>query len=345
MTSLHSICIPTFNRSALVRQAISMALSQTNANIEVIVSDNASTDDTPDVVGSFSDPRLRYVRTETNIGPVGNFLHLLDLANGEYMSWLQDDDLITNTLSARAVECLDLHRDCSVYMTYTIGSSSKECIFHPDVYGAPLPLNWSSQEATVFPGPLFIPLSLLASTAMAPTAVFRTSEIRKPLHPATYLKENALFGERTLLASVACNANAVVDPRIGGIFYSHDEQMSHQEYFVDGGIDAKFAYTARTLDDLASGLSDDCVKIFASYLPRYSTRHLLGFLGVSQRWPKNNSLCERVRASIYDELCARSYTAKKRKQVARMYRPSIAGQFARNILPPFMLSALRKIRG
>ena len=54
---LVSICIPTYNRANIIKKAIDSALSQTYKNIEVIVVDNASTDNTDEIVASYSDPR------------------------------------------------------------------------------------------------------------------------------------------------------------------------------------------------------------------------------------------------------------------------------------------------
>ncbi|XIA62295.1 glycosyltransferase family 2 protein [Bradyrhizobium sp. TZ2] len=57
-----TIAIPTFNRAALLKDCVQSALSQTYTNIEVLVSDNASTDDTTKVLREFSDNRLRILR-------------------------------------------------------------------------------------------------------------------------------------------------------------------------------------------------------------------------------------------------------------------------------------------
>ena len=68
-----TVGIPTYNRSGLLREAIESVLAQTFTDFRLIVSDNASDDDTPEVVRSFDDERIDYLRTERNIGPIGNF--------------------------------------------------------------------------------------------------------------------------------------------------------------------------------------------------------------------------------------------------------------------------------
>jgi glycosyltransferase involved in cell wall biosynthesis len=75
-------------------QAVRSALAQTYANLEVVVSDNCSTDSTPSLMQSIESPRLRYVRHASNLGANGNFNACLDAARGEYFLLLHDDDLI-----------------------------------------------------------------------------------------------------------------------------------------------------------------------------------------------------------------------------------------------------------
>jgi glycosyltransferase involved in cell wall biosynthesis len=99
---LVSIGIPTYNRAgSYLKQAIESARSQTYPNIEIIISDNCSSDDTEEVVGSFSDSRIRYYRQEINIGPNNNFNFCLNQARGDYFLLFQDDDLIDDDF----IEC------------------------------------------------------------------------------------------------------------------------------------------------------------------------------------------------------------------------------------------------
>ena len=93
---LVSIIIPTYNRAALLKEAIDSALAQTYRNLEVVVADNASTDDTQAVcTGYANDPRVRYFKNSANIGMVGNWRKaLLEHATGEWFLLLSDDDLL-----------------------------------------------------------------------------------------------------------------------------------------------------------------------------------------------------------------------------------------------------------
>lgn len=91
---LVSILVPTYKRAALLRAALQSALAQTYSAIEVLVLDDASPDDTPQVVAEFAhDPRIRSLRHAANRGIVGNWKAGIDAARGAFFCLLHDDDL------------------------------------------------------------------------------------------------------------------------------------------------------------------------------------------------------------------------------------------------------------
>ena len=89
-----SIVIPTHNRCDLLSVAIRSALAQRHRDFEVVVSDNASEDETPSVVGSFNDSRLRYVRTKSFLPGEPHWEFAVGQASGEYVLLLADDDCL-----------------------------------------------------------------------------------------------------------------------------------------------------------------------------------------------------------------------------------------------------------
>lgn len=97
MNPLVSILIPTHNRPHYFEQALASALMQTYPNIEIVVSDNSTNNLTEQIVAKHrSHPRgsaIRYYRNPENIGPLPNQQRILNLANGEYINYLNDDDL------------------------------------------------------------------------------------------------------------------------------------------------------------------------------------------------------------------------------------------------------------
>ncbi|MFK7997003.1 MAG: glycosyltransferase family 2 protein [Granulosicoccus sp.] len=90
-----TIGIPTYNRAdGYLRTCLEAALAQDYAQLEIIVSDNCSSDGTQELMSGYTDPRLRYIRHKENIGANPNFNYCLDQAKGQYFLLLHDDDLI-----------------------------------------------------------------------------------------------------------------------------------------------------------------------------------------------------------------------------------------------------------
>ncbi len=95
MPKLVSIGIPTYNRgNGFLQHTLESALAQTYQNIEIIVSDNCSHDNTEMVVNGYDDQRIRYFRQSENIGQLNNTNFCLNQARGEYFLQLHDDDAI-----------------------------------------------------------------------------------------------------------------------------------------------------------------------------------------------------------------------------------------------------------
>lgn len=87
-----SVVIPTYNRAHLIGRAIQSVLNQTYQNFEIIVVDDASRDNMEEVVKSFSDMRIRYIRHNKNKGGAAARNTGIRVAAGEYISFLDDDD-------------------------------------------------------------------------------------------------------------------------------------------------------------------------------------------------------------------------------------------------------------
>jgi glycosyltransferase involved in cell wall biosynthesis len=100
-----SICIPTYNMAHWVVEAIDSVLRQTDGDFELLVGDNASTDDTRTALEKYTDPRIRVYRHETNLGAYGNVNFLLRNARGKWVHVLCADD----TMSPVCLEAVRLH--------------------------------------------------------------------------------------------------------------------------------------------------------------------------------------------------------------------------------------------
>lgn len=115
---LVSIGMPTYNRvDGYLPLALDSALNQDYPNLEIVVSDNASTDGTQDFVRSKNDPRLRYFRHEESIGGTNNFNFCVEQARGAYFLLLHDDDLIDPDFVSVCIRSLQGRTDVGVART------------------------------------------------------------------------------------------------------------------------------------------------------------------------------------------------------------------------------------
>jgi GT2 family glycosyltransferase len=112
-----SVVMPTFNRAHLLPQTIRAILGQSYEDIELIVVDDASTDETPDVIDDISDRRLHYVRLADNRG-VGAARHIgLQNTSGKYIALADSDDLWMPDKLAQQVDAMEEHRSIDVLFT------------------------------------------------------------------------------------------------------------------------------------------------------------------------------------------------------------------------------------
>lgn len=111
---LVSVGIPTFNRPSGLNNTLENITKQTFSNLEIIVSDNCSTD--PSVLRVMNeytkiDSRIKFHRQRTNIGPVDNFKFVLENSTGDYFFWAADDDKWSPDFVETCIKEFDLSQD------------------------------------------------------------------------------------------------------------------------------------------------------------------------------------------------------------------------------------------
>ena len=105
-----SICIPTYNQKPeWLRECIQSALQQRYDPLEVVVSENHSTNDAPTVLSEFKDPRLRLVKPPAHLSMAGNGIFCASQSTGEYLNFLSSDDLLHPDFCVRLAAILDGH--------------------------------------------------------------------------------------------------------------------------------------------------------------------------------------------------------------------------------------------
>jgi glycosyltransferase involved in cell wall biosynthesis len=101
-----SIGLPVWNGEKYLRLALNSILQQDYTDFELIISDNASTDGTPEICKTYAanDSRIRYFRNESNIGAGPNYRKVFELSRGELFKWCAHDDVCHSGFLRRCVE-------------------------------------------------------------------------------------------------------------------------------------------------------------------------------------------------------------------------------------------------
>ena len=106
---LVSICVPAYNSGQYITETLDSLINQTHNNIEIIVSDNASTDNTENIVGKYlkQDKRIRYYRNDENIGYANNIKNAVSHAKSNIIAIYHADDVYHPEIIARELSLLE----------------------------------------------------------------------------------------------------------------------------------------------------------------------------------------------------------------------------------------------
>jgi len=128
-----SIGVPVYNGEKFLAEALASIVDQTFDDMEIVISDNASSDRTAEICHGFMarDARIRYYRNPSNLGSAANWNRVLELARGEYFKWAADDDVLLPTYLEKCVDVLE--RDPSVVICHSLTTVLKS-----DAQQAPL---------------------------------------------------------------------------------------------------------------------------------------------------------------------------------------------------------------
>ena len=124
-----SVCIPTYNAAAYLREAIESVLAQTSADFELLICDDASTDATAELVAEFRDARIRYLPFSQNLGQSGNFNRCIEHAQGDLWTLLSADDRLLPDFLERAGDELDRNPGAGFFVSaYRRVDSDGNCV-------------------------------------------------------------------------------------------------------------------------------------------------------------------------------------------------------------------------
>ncbi|MBR4271444.1 MAG: glycosyltransferase family 2 protein [Bacteroidales bacterium] len=120
---LLTIAIPTYNGSKTICNMMSLLLEQYDSRVEILVSDNCSTDITPEIIENYRKkyPFIRYIRNDSNIGADANYLQCMRMATGKFIHLLSDDDIMCEGALSKVLDFLDKNKDVTLVYLYTKG--------------------------------------------------------------------------------------------------------------------------------------------------------------------------------------------------------------------------------
>jgi len=213
---LVTIGIPTFNRAdSYLKIALESAVKQTYPNIEIVVSDNCSIDNTETVVKGFNDSRIRYFKQKENIGPYKNFNFCLQQANGDFFLILSDDDLIDNDFIDVCMKAANYSTDIGIIRTGTRGI---------DAQGKVLYESFNKVGGLSFEEFLRGWFSIPDKTALFPcSTLFNTKKLKEI---GGFKPENNLFHDGFVVVQLAAKFDRIDVEDIKASFRIHPDEIT-----------------------------------------------------------------------------------------------------------------------
>jgi glycosyltransferase involved in cell wall biosynthesis len=174
-----SIGLPVYNGGRYLAKSLDALLGQSFGDFELIISDNASTDDTSDICRDYEnqDARIRYRRQPHNIGSSPNHNFVVDVARAELFKWASYDDLYARELLERCVGALDNHPDAVLAHSWTANIDETDTVCTAPKY----PLTTDAAKA-----PERFRSVIFGSGGDDIYAVMRTSTLRRVLPQDSY---------------------------------------------------------------------------------------------------------------------------------------------------------------
>lgn len=236
---LVSILIPTYNRPHYFELALQSALNQTYENIEVIVCDDSTNDETEKLIKKYTAKynNLTYIKNPTRLGQFENDIKLFNLANGEYINYLMDDDLF----HPQKIEKMMSYFIDDVNKEIKLVTSNRKMI---DQNGEQLPDNILTQ-------PLFEEDKVISGTDLGnlvlkynfncigePTTVlFRKSDLKEPFGTFLGRKYGCNVDIATWLTLLAEGKAVYVSQPLSYFRIHNSQQLQSTKMLLDGALD------------------------------------------------------------------------------------------------------------
>jgi glycosyltransferase involved in cell wall biosynthesis len=219
-----SVGIPTYNRAGYLPYTLSCLLQQTFHDFEIIISDNASTDNTPDVVKQFRDGRIRYLRQPATVSMEENWFACAEQAQADWLVFNQDDDVLCPFFLERCANAIKKAPHIIMYAT--------ECGISTDIArtrgggtcGAPLRHRWDEPQPRLIPGVQIAALAWFVNCFFPPAQAMPTRLFLKhcPRGP-----EAIYLGDHCLTSRIACEGVIAYEGYNGALIRDHAKRATN----------------------------------------------------------------------------------------------------------------------
>ena len=251
MIPIVSVGLPIYNGADHVERAIRAVLSQTLTNIELVISDNASTDGTEAICRGLADedPRIRYFRNKTNLGAAANFNKVFHESRAPYFKWLGHDDFLDQKAMEKALVVLEGNPEISIVywlerMTDDSGDTLRE--YRP---GQAFHINGAT------PGARFRQMLLWRELGFGGDPFFGL--MRREALEATRLQGRGMNPNYLLLQELSLTGQIVTLPEVLATRIYNDERVTAQRMikWLDPLNQVRFPHFAKAKEYFRVGLS------------------------------------------------------------------------------------------
>jgi glycosyltransferase involved in cell wall biosynthesis len=264
-TSMITIIIPTYRRPHSLEKAIKSALSQTIKEIQVFVCDNASGDETAQMVVELrkSDPRLHYFCHEQNRGMTANYAFGISLVTTEYFSFLSDDDILLPDFCETVLKEFARHPDIAFAAASTL-------IISPDYVLLADPISKWSREGYFSP-----PEGLLEMIGKypPPNAVLFCTERVKSI-PIDH--QNTAMWDCDFLLNIAAQYPIAIKKHPAALFFSHENSfshhLSHEKWIL---ASQKLLHNAQQFSGICEEMKRQITSAFTRQITTYAVQGLI----------------------------------------------------------------------
>lgn len=244
-----SVLIPVYNAAPYLKACVDSILNQTFADFELILLNDASTDDSEKIIRGFDDARIRYYKNETNLGISGSRNKLMDLAQGEYLAVMDNDDLSLPDRLSVQVGFLDANPDVTMLggkMKLFCAAPAKT--FVQKAKKAVVNFGWVWDQ----PAEVTLEETLRANTCMHSSMMLRSSDIKR--HNIRYNAEYTPAEDYDLVRQVLANGLKVRNlQKILIKYHLHGNNFSLQKKEMMKKADAKVKNDIRSLLNVKNG--------------------------------------------------------------------------------------------